>query len=254
MLLLYLIVAFFRIGHPLMEIIYLFSLYLTFLYFNLRLASPWASDNVIITTEAKGWTTLQHIWVPSAWTLQQINELSKYQKCQIELQKSTSIVNIESQEPVFKHLAYLRFLTYFPGLTLHGLVFGHRFIIMAPPAEGSWLPTKSTTTLHLQQLQDLPFPRLERDFQDHWQWQQLLEKVIAVVHVFGGIEHYIEEPYPGQLLRRWSQSLDRLPCSCWHTQVYSQTSPEKGKLVQIIKEGSAHPAGVDVVGIAFLWL
>ena len=25
----------------------------TFLYFNLRLASPWASDNVIITTEAK---------------------------------------------------------------------------------------------------------------------------------------------------------------------------------------------------------
>ena len=131
-----------------MEIIYLFSLYFTFLYFSSRLASPWASDNVIITTEAKGWAALQHIWVPSAWTLQQSNELSKSQKCQIDLQKPTSIVNIESQEPVFKHLAYLRLLTYFPGLTLHGLVFGHRFIIMAPPAEGSNFPQNSYQRPH----------------------------------------------------------------------------------------------------------
>ena len=49
------------------------------------------------------------------------------------------------------------------------------------------------TKLHLQRLQDLLSPRLEPDFQSHRQRQQLLEKVKAAVHVFGGIEQYITQ-------------------------------------------------------------
>ena len=54
-----------------LKVKYLSSLYFTFLYYSLRLAYSWASENVIISTEANGCATLQHIWVSSAGTLQQ---------------------------------------------------------------------------------------------------------------------------------------------------------------------------------------